>query len=74
MEKFHSIGEIIDYAIDREMEANKFYSDLAERTKNPIMRKIFESFAMEELGHKTKLEAMKNSQEFHPAEKIGNVK
>ena len=74
MEKFHTIGEIIDYAIDREMEANKFYSDLAERTKNPIMRKIFESFAMEELGHKTKLEAMKNSQEFHPAEKIGNVK
>lgn len=74
MEKFHSIGEIIDYAIDREIESNKFYVDLAKRTKNSITRKIFESFAMEEFGHKAKLEAMKNSQEFRPSERIGNLK
>ncbi|MBW8036581.1 MAG: ferritin family protein [Planctomycetes bacterium] len=74
MENFNSFGEIINYAIDREIEANKFYLDLAKGINNPILRKIFESFAKEELVHKAKLEAMKNGKEFLPAKRIGSLK
>lgn len=74
MEEFHSFDEIMDYAIDREIESYKFYVDLAKRTKNSIMRNVFESFAMEELSYQAKLKAMKKSQKFKPAEKIGNLK
>lgn len=48
--------EIIEYAIAREVEANKFYLAWARRTKNPEIRAILEEFAEEELEHKAKLE------------------
>lgn len=57
-----SIDEIIDFAIEGEIEANQFYLDLAGRVKNAAMRKVFEDFAQEELGHKAKLEAMKSGE------------
>ena len=53
------VDEVLDFAIDREIEANQFYMGLAGRMENPTMRKVFEDFAKEELGHKAKLEAMK---------------
>ena len=59
MGDFGSIDEVIEFAVDREIEANQLYTDLARRTKNAAMRKVFEDFAKEELGHKAKLEAMK---------------
>lgn len=59
MERFGSVDEILDFAVTREVEANKFYTELAGRMENPAMRKVFESFAIEELGHKMKLEAVK---------------
>ena len=59
MEKFGSLDEVLDFAIDREIEANQFYLALAKRTDNPAMCRVFEDFAKEELGHKAKLEAMK---------------
>jgi len=48
--------EIWEFAIAREMEANRFYLALAERIDNPEMRKVFEDLAGEELEHKAKLE------------------
>ena len=59
MGEFGSVNEVLDFAIDREIEANQFYMDLAERMENPTMHRVFEDFAKEELGHKAKLEAMK---------------
>ncbi|MHC4501024.1 MAG: ferritin family protein, partial [Planctomycetota bacterium] len=59
MERFGSVDEILDFAIAREVEANDFYTELAERMENGAMRKVFEEFAIEELGHKMKLEAVK---------------
>lgn len=53
------VDEVLEFAIDREIEAHQLYIDLAARTQNPVMRKVFEDFAKEELGHKAKLEAMK---------------
>ena len=62
MGRFSSVEEILDFAIAREEETNKFYTDLAQKMENPAMRKVFEDFAKEELGHKTKLEAVKRGE------------
>ena len=32
MELFDSINEVLEFAIDREIEANQFYTDLAQRS------------------------------------------
>lgn len=62
MSKVNWINEVIDFAIDREIEANKFYIELSKQTDNPAMRKTFEDFAKEELEHKAKLEAFKQGE------------
>jgi len=69
-----SVDEVLAFAIDREIEAHQLYIDLAARTQNPVMRKVFEDFAKEELGHKAKLEAMKESKVILPAEKVTDLK
>lgn len=61
-ETFGSVEDILDFAIGNEIEANRFYTDLASRMENPAIRKVFEDFAREELGHKAKLEAVKAGQ------------
>ena len=43
--------EILEFAIAREIEANRFYLALAERVANPEIRKVFEDLAAEELEH-----------------------
>ncbi|MHC4622377.1 MAG: ferritin family protein [Planctomycetota bacterium] len=59
MKRFGSVDEILDFAIARENEAKDFYARLAERMDSPAMREVFEEFAVEELGHKMKLEAVR---------------
>jgi len=59
MRRFGSVEEILDFAIARDAEANEFYTEMAERMQNEVMRKVFEQFAAEELGHKIKLEAVR---------------
>jgi rubrerythrin len=59
MERFGSVDEILDFAIGKEEEAVRFYSDLASRMTRPGMRTLFEDFAREEQGHKAKLTAIK---------------
>jgi len=71
---FGSIDEVLEFAIDREIEANQLYTDLAQRTKNAAMRKVFGDFAKEELGHKAKLEAMKANRTTMPTEKVTDLK
>ena len=62
MEHFESAEEILEFAIEREVESHEFYMRLAESVERPLMRKVFEDFAAEELGHKAKLEAAKRGQ------------
>ena len=69
MDTFGSVNELLDYAISKEIEANQFYSNLAGRADNPGLKKLFESFAREELGHKAKLEAVKEGKKLLSAEK-----
>jgi rubrerythrin len=56
MVEFDSVDEILEFAIARELEANQLYTALAERMPNPVVRKMFEELAEEELEHKAKLE------------------
>jgi rubrerythrin len=71
---FGSFDEVLEFAIDREIEANQLYSDLAQQTANVAMKKVFEGFAKEELGHKAKLEAMKANRTTMPTEKVTDLK
>ncbi len=59
MPKFNTIDDVISFAIDNETQAHQWYLQLAAKMNNPTMRKVFEDFAKEELGHKTRLESMR---------------
>ncbi len=48
--------EILEMAVAREVDANRFYLALAARAQEPYIQKIFEELAAEELEHKAKLE------------------
>ena len=74
MYEFKSVEEILDFAIDQEVAANRFYLDLADRVKSSAMRQVFEEFAEEEWGHKKKLENMKTGKFEFSSEKIADLK
>ena len=57
--KFKSVEEVLDFAIKKEEEAVKFYSDLAQKSSIAQMKDVFKSFSKEEAGHKEKLLAIK---------------
>jgi rubrerythrin len=59
MDKFGSANEVLNFAIEQEIAANRFYLDLAQKSAIPAMQEVFESFAREEQGHQAKLEALK---------------
>ncbi|OHB83792.1 MAG: rubrerythrin [Planctomycetes bacterium RBG_16_64_12] len=68
MEKFESADALLDFAIEGEEEAAKFYADLAERTAAPV-NEVFRDFAKEEVGHKEKLLKVKAGKKFAPVER-----
>jgi rubrerythrin len=75
MEKFGSVENILDFAINREEEAIKFYSGLASKTDNKQMSQVFTDFAREEQGHKKKLLAVKEGKRLMLAQqKIQDLK
>ena len=51
-----SYNEILQFAIDKEVEAYNFYLALADRVEDQRIRMAFEELAKEELGHKDRLE------------------
>jgi rubrerythrin len=70
-----NVDEILDFAIGREQAAHDFYTDLAGKVETTGMGKIFIQFAQEELGHKKKLEGIKEGKRLVPSEKkILNLK
>ena len=56
MDEYGNDAEILELAIAREEDANKFFLIMAARSERPEMRKVFEELAAEELEHKAKLE------------------
>jgi rubrerythrin len=51
-----TLGEIIELAIMREIQAAEFYRGLADHARDPVMKSLFNSLADEELQHKARLE------------------
>ena len=74
--KFGSVDEILDYAIRKEQEAADLYMSLAGKVEKKHMKVIFEEFALEEKGHKLKLEKIKEGKlDFSPlSQKITDLK
>jgi len=69
------VDEILDFAIQREQEAHDFYMDLAKKMDRPGMKEVFTQFAGEELGHRKKLEAVKQGKRLMSAkEKVQDLK
>ena len=67
--KFNSADEILDFAIEKEQDSADFYADLASKATQKYMTSVFEQFSREELGHRAKLEGIKNGRKLAPAEK-----
>lgn len=65
----NKVNEILDFAIAREQEAHDFYMDLAKRVEEPGVKEILTQFAGEEMGHKKKLERVKEGKTLVPAAK-----
>jgi len=73
--KLTSMDKILELAIEKEEDAYQFYTDLAGKMQKPNMKKVFESFAKEEQGHKQKLIGLKQGKFVLPAmEKIQDLK
>ena len=66
---FGSVDEILDFAIGKEEEAAKFYTELAAKMEQPGTKKTFEKFAEEEQAHKRKLLDVKSGKRLISAEK-----
>jgi len=73
MEKFESFVDVLNFAIKREIEANEFYTNLAKKMSNPAMKETFEKFAIEEMGHKMKLEAVKAAEISLAGEQVASL-
>ena len=65
----YTADKLLDFAIDQEQEAHDFYLDLAGRAERPDMKDLLTRLAREELGHKKKLEEIKNGSRSFPAKK-----
>lgn len=67
MKPFDTIDDILDFAMQSEQEAIDFYTRLAERMKNKQIEEVFLSFAREEVGHKARLQKIKDEGVFDMA-------
>ena len=60
MRHIRSIEDILDYAIERETQANIFYKKLAIIVKKPDVRATINKFSLDEYRHKIQLEGIKD--------------
>jgi len=67
MKKFETTAEILDFAINSEQQAIDFYTKLAQKAINPIVKQAFVEYAQEEVGHKAKLLKIKEEGIFDEA-------
>ncbi len=75
MQTFHSINEVLDFAMKSEQEAVDFYQSLASRMQNQEMKDVFLQFAREEVGHKARLQKIKDEGLFDmDVEKVRDLK
>ncbi len=61
MKEWESLNDVLDFAIDQEQEAADFYAKLSSQVEHESMREALSGFAEEELRHKAKLLAIKET-------------
>ncbi|MFC1764251.1 ferritin family protein [Planctomycetota bacterium] len=61
-EELKTYDRVIDFAIEREAEAEIFYRNLAGKVHDSAVQSILQEFAEEEALHKEKLERLKSGQ------------
>ncbi len=66
MTQLVSFNDAIEFAITEEEAAADFYTGMASRMQKPSMRQVFDEFAREELRHKARLLAIRESGHFEP--------
>jgi rubrerythrin len=59
MTNFKSVDQVLDFAIDKEIEASDYYIHLADRMEEQWMKDLFTSFSREEQKHEAKLKEVK---------------
>ncbi len=75
MQTFHSVNEVLDFAMKSEQEAVDFYQSLASQMQNQEMKDVFLQFAREEVGHKARLQKIKDEGLFDmEVEKVRDLK
>lgn len=75
MTELSTVDEILDFAIKGEEESAAFYRGLAGKVDKAWMKQVFEGFAKEEDGHKTKLLAVKQGKKLaSAAAKVADLK
>jgi rubrerythrin len=75
MNEFKSTNDILDFAIQNEQLAVEFYNKLAKTAHTDDMRKTFEQFAQEEMGHKARLMKIKDEGILNlPTTKVSDLK
>jgi rubrerythrin len=75
MNPFETIDDILDFAMQSEQEAIDFYTQLAAKMKNKQMQEVFLEFAMEEVGHKARLQKIKDERVFDlDTEQVNDLK
>jgi len=56
MGALETIGEILEFAVAREIDSSEFYKEMADRMEKAETRELFAELAKVELGHKAALE------------------
>ena len=59
MSEFETIDDVFDFAIFKEIESHKFYTQWAGQVKKPSIRKMLEELAADEAEHRKKIEAVR---------------
>lgn len=73
MKVFISFHEVIDFAINEELKAMKFYKILADFVESPEMSEVLSDLALQELGHKIRLEAIKTGEVNFDNDEVGDL-
>ena len=73
MKRFTSLDGIWDFAIAKEIEDHDFYKKVARWAERPEVAKAFEGFALDELRHRIRLEALKAGEVKFQETEIGNL-
>ncbi len=72
---FKSVDEVLDFAINSEVNAKRFYGEWAKKVEKGYMVKVFEELAEEEGKHEEFLLDVKKGKAFKPAlEAVENLK